>query len=127
MPNANTDIDIVIDSDGELLIYTKGHISGSYELKKRLQRVAALEREVQLVAPHGQTIKASLDNPADALAICAALVGVNPGRSTILDAPDEVWDFLEAQEEIFGEADNYDTIEGELEISFESEAVSTQE
>lgn len=88
-----TDI-IVVDADGELIVAANGQISSdNRQLVKRVQRAAETGRLVQLVSPVGSRVRASLD-PTDLLGITAALFAARPGRTTILEAPPEVMDWV---------------------------------
>lgn len=91
---------IVVDSDGELLVWTDGSLSGSHELKKKVKRASDLEKPVNLI--YGvEDVVASLDNIEDYLAVTAAMFAASPGRTRLLEAPKSVMEWFD--EKLSGE------------------------
>jgi hypothetical protein len=84
---------IAVDADGELLVWTDGHISGSAELVKKARYAANIELPVDITFL-GPTVIAELDNAENPAGALAAMLSVTPGRGRILDAPKEVLDLL---------------------------------
>lgn len=86
---------IVVDSDGELIVWTNGSLSASPKLKKRVKEASQFDREVELI--HGvQPVVANLNDDEDFLAITAAMFSASPGRSRLLEAPQVVTDWFES-------------------------------
>ena len=100
---------IVVDADGEIVTCADGLISSdNRELVRLIKREANLGTYVQLVPPFGRQVQASLDSE-NLVGLTAALFSVRPGRTTLLEAPAEVWDWLEedmeeAEGDSFGDA-----------------------
>lgn len=86
---------IAIDVDGELIVSTNRHLSGDPEIIKKIRENSILERQVQLVSPHGQLVVAALGGSA--LQVVAAIISAAPGRSHVLAAPQEVLSWLDRQ------------------------------
>lgn len=87
---------IVIDLDGELVACTDGHVGGgTSDQRRRMKAAAYAGEEVQLIAPFGDTVKASFDE-GDPLGNFAAIVAAS-ARWKILEAPQEIYDFLDSQ------------------------------
>lgn len=91
---------IVVDADGELLSCSNGHISGSTELRRKAEIASLIGARVTLQAPFGEEVMADLTDPTNSLGIVAALFAAKPGRSRILTAPPEVWEWLDADAEL---------------------------
>lgn len=90
---------IVVDSDGELIVSANGQISSdNRELVKRVKQAAEIRRRVQLVAPFGNKVTASLE-PDNLLGLTAALFAANPGRTTLIEAPEEVTEWIAKESE----------------------------
>lgn len=88
---------IIVDSDGEIITAANGRVSSNNPaLVKIVKELAAIGMEVQLIQPFGDYFRANLDtkNP---IGIVAALFSVNPGRTRLLEAPDEVWEQLKGE------------------------------
>jgi hypothetical protein len=79
---------IAVDSDGELITWVNGDITADKEIKKTIQFNSDIKLEVDLTLT-GPTVEADL-SPENHLGILAALMSVKPGRTRILDAPDDV-------------------------------------
>jgi hypothetical protein len=84
---------IVVDSDGEILTAANGQLSGEYARIQSIKRNLLLADPVEMFAPYGDAVVPELDvqNP---IAIVAALFSAAPGRTSLLDAPGEVWDWF---------------------------------
>lgn len=88
---------IVVDSDGEIITAANGRVSSDNpELVRIVKEQAKIGMEVQLIQPFGDYFLASLD-PENLIGITAALFSARPGRTRLLEAPDEVWDKLKAE------------------------------
>lgn len=86
---------IVVDADGEIITAANGLVSSdNRELVRLVKKEAKISTPVQLVAPFGRTVYANLD-PEDLVGITAALFSARPGRTRLLEAPAEVWEWLE--------------------------------
>lgn len=86
---------IVVDADGEIVTAANGLVSSdNRELVRLIKKEAKIGTSVQLVPPFGREVTASLD-PEDLVGITAALFSARPGRTRLLEAPAEVWDWLE--------------------------------
>lgn len=92
---------IVVDSDGEILSYTNGLLSGPAKLINIAKRNSRARLPVQLIPPFGETFEANLEDPNERLNVLAAMFSVNPGRSRVLEAPDEIetYIFINGQQE----------------------------
>lgn len=98
---------IVVDADGEIITAANGLVSSdNQELVRAVKREAALNSEIQMVAPFGERIRANLEDPHDLLAITAALFSARPGRTILLEAPAEVWTWFNNEENHDGEGDS---------------------
>lgn len=81
---------IVVAIDDNILVWTDGQLSGTNnEMVKKAKFLSKYEIEVDL-SPFGPTVYAGLDNSDFPERACAAMVGVNPGRARILQAPQNV-------------------------------------
>ena len=88
---------IVVDADGDIITSSNGYLSSdNRELVRSIKREVLFRSKVQLVAPYGQKIRASLD-PEDLIGNTAALFSARPGRTRLLEAPSEVWDWFRAE------------------------------
>lgn len=88
---------IAVDSDGELIVYENGQvISNNPELVRIVKEQAKIGMEVQLIQPFGDYFLASLD-PENSIGITAALFSARPGRTRLLEAPNEVWDKFQSE------------------------------
>jgi len=93
---------IVVDSDGELLSSANGHVSGEPGTVKIVKENVLLGEPVLLIEPYSEKVASDLDisNP---ISIVAALFSVRPGRSRLLKAPPEVWEWFDKNFEKYGE------------------------
>lgn len=95
--NTNSVKVIVVDADGEIITAANGRISSDNPaLTKIVKELAEIGMEVQLVQPFGNYVRASLD-PNNLIGITAALFSAKPGRTRLLEAPDEVWDWWNSE------------------------------
>lgn len=86
---------IVVDADGDIVTAANGSpSSANRELVRTIQREVNLGTLIQLTPPFGRSVQASLD-PEDVVGITAALFSARPGRTRLLEAPPEVWEWLE--------------------------------
>lgn len=98
---------IVVDADGEIITAANGLVSSdNRELVRLVKTEAELGTEVQMVAPFGERVRANLEDPQDVLGITAALFSARPGRTRLLEAPGEVWDWFNDEESHDGEGDS---------------------
>lgn len=82
---------IVVDIDGELLIWTDGLLSGTKkEYVDEAKRLSKYHLPVNLTA-FGPEIEADLEAVSSPEQAAAAMVGVLNGRAKILQAPDSVF------------------------------------
>lgn len=87
---------IVVDADGVIVTAANGLVSSDdRELVRAIKRESLLMTPVQFVAPYGEWVQANLDDPNDSVSIAAALFSVRPGRTRLLEAPAEVWEWLD--------------------------------
>lgn len=85
---------IVVDADGDIVTCANGHLSSdNRELVRIIKREVLFRSRVQMVAPYGQKICASLDLE-DPIGNTAALFSARPGRTRLLEAPPEVWNWF---------------------------------
>jgi hypothetical protein len=85
---------IIVDADGEIITAANGQISSNNgDLVKTIKREVLLGTKTQLIPPFGRQIQASLD-PADLVGLTAALFSARPGRTKLLEAPAEVWEWM---------------------------------
>lgn len=85
---------IVVDADGEIITAANGQISSNNrDLIKTIKREVLLGTKIQLVFPFGRQVQASLD-PTDLVRLTAALFSARPGRTKLLEAPAEVWEWM---------------------------------
>ena len=111
---------IVVDSDGVVITCANGLVSiEDPERVRTVKREALLGTPLQLVVPFGDWVNASLD-PENLVGLTAALFSARPGRTRLLEAPAEVWDFFEEEFET-SEPDSFDDSNPE-----EYEAILTQ-
>jgi len=90
---------IVVDIDGDLLVWTDGLISGeNHELVKKAKQASKFELPTNLTV-NGPTVDAFLDDPQQPLKALAALIAASPGRATILNIPDSIIDLLPFDDE----------------------------
>lgn len=83
------DFETIVDADGRTAWCTEdGIFGGDPEMAQAAGRAAAAEVVVEVF---GHDIETSLDDP---IGRAGALFAANPGRTVIVDAPDEVLDFL---------------------------------
>lgn len=86
---------IVVDADGELITAANGQISSdNRELVKTIKREVLLGTRTQLIPPFGRQVETSLD-PDNLVGLTAALFSAKPGRTNLLEAPAEVWEWLQ--------------------------------
>ena len=85
---------IVVDSDGELIVFIEGHLSATNAQRKTIKENVLLGYGVRLIDPFGEEIAPSLD-PKTPLNVVAALFSLAPGRSRLLEAPQSVRDYFE--------------------------------
>lgn len=111
----------VVDADGEIITAAFELVSSDNpELVRLVKAAAEIRADVQFIAPYGQTVEAEL-NRENPLGIAAALFAARPGRTKLLEAPAEVWDWLKNDSDENGEPDSYP-----VEMS-EEEALQTME
>lgn len=85
---------IVVDADGVIITAADGLISSdNRDLVKTIKREVFLGTRTQLVFPFGRQVQASLD-PTDLVGLTAALFSARPGRTKLLEAPAEVWEWM---------------------------------
>lgn len=88
---------IVVDADGEVITAANGYVSSNNrELIRKVKIAARLQKQIQLVAPHGKLITASLEKD-NLVGITAALFSAKPGRTRLLEAPKEVLDWIKEE------------------------------
>lgn len=115
MTNKNVKM-TVVDADGEIITAANELVSSDNpELVKRVKFAALIHSDVQFVAPYGRAVEADLDreNP---IGIAAALFAALPGRTRLLEAPAEVWDWIQEDVEN-GEPDSYSEDMSEEEVA----------
>lgn len=89
---------IVVDSDGVPVVWTNGSLSAPLEIRNRIKRASDLGRSVELI--HGVApVVASLEDDKDYPAITAALFAGAPGRTRLLEGPDELIAWFEEKSE----------------------------
>lgn len=103
---------IVIDSDGKLIVWTDGMLSGDNETIKTVRFNASMNLPTPLTA-FGPVVDADLSDVNNMAGALAAMLSANQGRSRILEAPDELLDLLP----IYNETTEYtgEDAEGETE------------
>lgn len=85
---------IVVVIDDVVLAWTDGHLSGTdRESIKKAKFLSKYGLDVDL-SPFGPTVPAGLDDVSAPERATAAMVGVNPGRARIVQAPDSVLNLL---------------------------------
>ena len=98
---------IVVDADGDIVTASNGLVSSdNRELVRTIKREALLGTPARLVPPFGREVNASLD-PENLIGITAALFTARPGRTKLLEAPAEVWEWLEEDMEDNAEGDSF--------------------
>jgi hypothetical protein len=98
---------IVVDADGEIITAANGLVSSdNRDLVRAVKIEAELGTEIQMVAPFGERIRANLEDPEDLLGITAALFSARPGRTRLLEAPGEVWEWFNDEDKHDGEGDS---------------------
>jgi hypothetical protein len=84
---------IIMDSNGKLLVWVDGHLSGDAALIKE----ARLNSDLRLPTPisaFGPVIPADLTDVNNLAGVLAAMSSTNLGRTRILEAPDEVLELI---------------------------------
>lgn len=99
---------IVIDSDGKLIVWTDGMLSGDAERIKEVKFNASMNLPTRLSVV-GPIIDADLSDVNNLAGVLAAMISVAQGRSRILEAPEEVLDLIP----IYNETNEYTGEEGE--------------
>lgn len=100
---------IVVDSDGDIVTSANGAISSdNLELIRMIRREVYKGTLIRLVPPFGRTVEPSL-NRDNLLGLTAALFSARPGRTRLLEAPPEVWEWMaedmeDNEGDSFGEA-----------------------
>jgi hypothetical protein len=90
---------IVVDIDGELLIWTDGLLSGTKKAYvDEAKRLSKYNLPV-LLTPFGPEIQADLEAVSSPEQAVAAMVGVLNGRAKIIQAPDSVLALLPFEDE----------------------------
>jgi len=89
---------IVVDADGEILVWTDGHASGSRALLNKAKFAAKIAMSVDLSIV-GPSIVAELDNASNPAGALAALMASAPERCRILQAPQDILDLIELDKE----------------------------
>ena len=84
---------VVVDIDGELIVWTDGLISGPQNLVTAAKLMATISLPVELT-PAGPTVVAELSDASNPAGALAALLGASAGRGRILSAPTEVLELL---------------------------------
>jgi hypothetical protein len=84
---------IVIDSDGKMLIWTDGILTGDAALVKEVKLNADIKLPTP-ISPFGPTVDADLSDINNLAGVLAAMLSANLGRNRILEAPDEVLDLI---------------------------------
>lgn len=83
---------IVVDADGEIITAANGHVSSDNpELVKKVKNAWL---SVRLIYPFGTRVTPSLRDPENLIGITAALFSARPGRTRLLEAPAEVWEWM---------------------------------
>jgi hypothetical protein len=85
---------IVVDADGELIIAANGQISS--DNRELVKRVKNAWFPIQLIQPFGTVVRPSRD-PENLVGLTAALFSAKPGRTRLLEAPDEVWEWMKEE------------------------------
>lgn len=93
---------IVVDSDGEILTAADGQVGGSSGRVFMVKRNNLLGTPIRLTEPYGEPVRSEL-NIRNPIGIVAALFSAKPGRSKLLEAPPEVWDWIDSDIEKYGE------------------------
>lgn len=84
-------ISIAVDVDGELVLYTDGHISASRKTISNIKMNSNLKMPINITYAGPEIIS---DLNAEPINVLAAIMSVYPERSRILEAPKEVLDVL---------------------------------
>jgi hypothetical protein len=93
---------IVVDSDGDIIRYLDGDIScDNPEILEHLEKGFFLF-PVRFVMPFGTLVLPSLYDSQNIVRIAAALMSANPGRSRVLEAPSEFWEWFDEEYARYG-------------------------
>lgn len=84
---------IVVDADGELIVWVNGSLSGNKELLKNIQLASDINKQVEITS-EGPHVNADLEATDNLVQIFAALLCALPGRTRLLEAPDELLEIL---------------------------------
>lgn len=92
---------IVIDADGELITAVNGQLKAeNYALLKKVRDASTLRRPYCIIMPYGDEVEANLDDYwGNKIGFLSAMLQAAPGRSTILDAPQDIYAWLDEQPE----------------------------
>lgn len=86
-PDRKGNTTIVVDSDGDHIACTSGHVSSTNQEKvKAVKEASLLGTPIQIVAPFGPVVSCDLDSEDD-MQVLAALFSAAPGRTRLLEAP----------------------------------------
>jgi hypothetical protein len=88
-----TDTTLVVDIDGELVVWTEGLVSGPKALIAAGKFATKIELPVS-ISVHGPVVVANLDDPKNPVGAFAAIMAMKHGRGRILQAPQELMDVL---------------------------------
>lgn len=96
---------IVVDSDGILFMSVDGVLTCTdQKVIARARKHSTLNTLVRLYDPFGEQVKADLtDYENNKIGFVAAMIAANPGRSLILEAPADIMEWLEKDQEEHGE------------------------
>lgn len=91
---------IVVDADGEIITAANGHVSS--ENPELVKKVKNAWLSIRLIYPFGTRVTPSLRDPENLLGITAALFSARLGRTRLLEAPAEVWEWMRNDHELRG-------------------------
>jgi hypothetical protein len=105
-------VSIVVDSNGKLITWSDGLLSGDAALVKEIRLNSEIKLPVPLSA-FGPVVEADLNDVNNLAGVLAALTSANIGRTRILEAPDKVLDLIPIYNETTEYTGEDDDAEGE--------------
>lgn len=84
----------VVDADGVLVVYANGVVSSDdKELVKTIRSMSERKLHVK-VKPYGRQNSVEANLNGNHMNILAALMSAKPGRTRVLEAPDDIMNFI---------------------------------
>lgn len=100
--------EIIVNSDGELIVSVNGRIRTTPELLTKIRNASLLSTPIQFIIPYGNYYHADITKPIEnEMGLLAALFAPNPGRTDLVTAPASILNKLDEEYLLFDER-NFD-------------------